>query len=142
VAAADPAAVRAAIVGFFGNSRFHIVRVRAWNGTHLINDVGGPDVLSPAAGVIRGPTGQVVGRFMVAIQDDRGYITLVRLFTGADVVLHTTGGTVPGSSLVPGPAFAPGLTTTRYRGRTYRALGLTGTTFPTGTLEVSVLQPR
>ena len=45
-------AVRAAIIGFFRDNRFHIVRVRAWKGTHLITDVGGPYVLSPASAPI------------------------------------------------------------------------------------------
>ncbi len=142
VAAGDPAALRAAIGGLFRDSHFHIVRVRAWKGTRLINDVGGPYVLSPASGVIRSSSGGMIGRFQLAIQDDTGYMTLVRLFTGVDVVLHTDTGTVPGSSLTPGPPFAAGLTTTTYRGRTYREFGLIGTMFPTGTLRVSLLQPR
>ncbi len=140
VAAGNRVAVRSAIVGFFKYPRFHIVRVRAWKGTRLINDVGGPYVLSPASGVIRGPSGRVVGRFMLAIQDDTGYIKLVHLFTGVDVVLHTNRGTVPGSNLEPGPPFTAGLSTTTYNGHTYRAFGLTGTMFPTGTLQVSLLQ--
>ena len=40
IAAGNPAAVRAAIIRFFRDSRFHIVRVRAWRGSHLITDVG------------------------------------------------------------------------------------------------------
>jgi hypothetical protein len=72
VAAGDPAGVRAAIVSFFDDKRFHIVRGRAWSGSRLINDVGGPHVLSPATGAITGAGGAVVGRFMLAIQDDTG----------------------------------------------------------------------
>ena len=55
VVAGDPAALRTAIVGLFRDHRFHIVRVRAWQGTRLINDVGGPYVLSPATGTISRP---------------------------------------------------------------------------------------
>jgi len=142
VASGDPAAVKAAIDNFFRNSQFHIVRVRAWKGNQLVNDVGGPFVLSPAAGVLRDSSGAVVGHFLVAVQDDLGFIKLVHGFTGADVVLHTTAGTVPGGTLIPGPAFKPGLTTTTFNGRRYRSFGFTGTTFPTGTLQVSVLEPQ
>jgi hypothetical protein len=141
VAARDPAAVRAAIIGFFRDHGHHIVRVRAWSGTQLINDVGGPFVLSPAVGTVTGPGGRTVGRFMVAVQDDTGLIKLVHRFTGADVVLHTSRGTVPGSMLTPGPPFTKGLETVTYAGRTYRSIGLTGTTFPTGELDVSLLVP-
>ena len=58
VAAGDPAAVRAAIVGLFRDNRFHIVRVRAWRGTRLINDVGGPYVLEPRDRHDRWPGGR------------------------------------------------------------------------------------
>ncbi len=139
VAAGDPVAVRAAIVGLFRDNRFHIVRVRAWRGTRLINDVGGPYVLGPATGTISGPGGAAAGRFMLSVQDDTGFIKLVHRFTGADVVLHTSTGTVPGSTLSPGPAFAPGLSTVRYHGLAYRSYGFTGTAFPSGTLEVTLL---
>ncbi len=139
VAARDPAAVRAAIIGFFRDNRFHIVRVRAWSGARLINDVGGPYVLSPAVGTVHGAGGSTVGRFMVAVQDDTGLIKLVHRFTGADVVLHTGAGSVPGSNLMPGPPFTQGLGTVTYAGRTYRSLGLTGTMFPAGQLDVSLL---
>ena len=136
IAAGDPAAVRAAIIGFFRDSRFHIVRVRAWKGSHLITDVGGPFVISPATASIPG-----VGRFMLSVQDDTGYIKLIHRFTGADVVLHMNGRTVPGSNLSPGPAYAPGLTSATYRGHTYRAFGFTAPAFPTGSLQVSLLMP-
>lgn len=142
IGAGSPAAVRAAIIGFFHFPKFHIVRVRAWKGNRLINDIGGPYVLSPATGTIRLGNGHVIGRFMLAIQDDTGYIKLVHRFTGVDVVLHTRKGVVPGSNLRPGPPFATGLSTSVYKRRTYRQFGLTGTTFPAGTLRVSLLRAR
>jgi hypothetical protein len=139
VATQDPVALRAAIVGFFRDERFHIVRVRAWSGTHLIGDVGGPYVLSPAVGSVRGPGGATLGRFMLAVQDDTGLIKLVHRFTGATVVLHTGSVTVPGSGLMPGPAFTPGLSTVSYGGRSYRSYGISGTRFPSGRLDVAML---
>jgi hypothetical protein len=133
VMAADPAAVRAAVVGFFKDKHFHIVRGRVWNARGLVTDVGGPHVLSPATGTI----GAV--RFMLAIQDDTGYIKLLHRFTGADVTLSTAAGVVPGSNVVPGPAFASGLHAVRYHGRAWRAFGLLGTAFPSRPLQVSLL---
>jgi hypothetical protein len=121
-------ALRAAIIGFFRDSRFHIVRVRAWKGNRLIGDVGGPYVISPASARIPG-----VGRFMLSVQDDTGYIKLMHRFTGADVVLHLNGRTVPGSNRFPGPPFAPGLTKGAY--------GFTAPAFPSGRLQVSLLVP-
>jgi hypothetical protein len=133
VKAADPGAVRAAIVGFFEDKHFHIVRGRVWNAGGLVNDVGGPHVLSPATGTIG------AARFMLSIQDDAGYIKLLHRFTGADVTLSTAAGVVPGSNVVPGPAFASGLHAVRYHGRAWRAFGLLGTAFPSGPLQVSLL---
>ncbi len=139
VVAGDPVALRAAIVGLFRDHRFHIVRVRAWQGARLIDDVGGPYALSPAAGTISAPGGAVAGRFMLSVQDDTGFIKLVHRFTGAEVVLHTSAGTVPGSNLSPGPAFVPGLGTVTYHGVVYHSYGFTGTAFPSGTLDVTLL---
>ena len=134
IAAGDPVAVRNAIIGFFRDSRFHIVRVRAWTDGRLITDVGGPYVLSPASRTIPGG-----GRFMLSVQDDTGFIKLMHRFTGADVVLHMAGKTVPGSNVSPGPRYAPGLTNVTYGGRSYRDFGFTARAFPTGQLRVSLL---
>lgn len=140
IKAHDGSALWNAIVHFFRDSRYHVVRVRAWDGPKLIGDVGGPYVLDPAEGVIH-DHGKVIGRFLLAIQDDTGYIKLMHRFTGADVVLHTTTRTVPGSNLTPGPAYAPGLTHVRYRGERYRAVGFQARAFPSDPLEVSLLSP-
>jgi hypothetical protein len=136
IASGDPAAVRNAIIGFFRDSQFHIVRVRAWKGSQLITDVGGPFVISPATATIPG-----VGRFMLSIQDDTGYIKLIHRFTGAEVVLHAGSRPVPGSNLFPGPPYKAGLSTVSYRGHTYRAYGFSAPAFPSGSLDVSLLLP-
>jgi hypothetical protein len=136
IASGSPAAVRAAIIGFFKDSHFHIVRVRAWKGGHLITDVGGPYVISPATMSLPGG-----GRFMLSVQDDTGYIKLMHRFTGADVVLRLHGQTVPGSNLSPGPPYMAGLSAVTYRGRHYRMVGFEAPAFPSGTLQVSLLVP-
>jgi hypothetical protein len=136
IASGNAAAARAAIVGFFRDSRFHIVRVRAWSASRLIADVGGPFVISPASATIPG-----AGRFMLSIQDDTGYVKLIHRFTGADVVLHAGTRTVPGSTLFPGPPYTRGLSSVSYRGHTYRADGFSAPAFPVGSLHVSLLVP-
>ena len=139
VAASDPAAVRAAIVGFFRDSNFHIVRVRAWNTSRLLFDLGGPYVLAPAAGTLRAPSGQPFGRFLVSLQDDTGYIKLAHRFTGAAVVLRTAAGTVPGSAALPGLPVLPARGTVLDRGVHYQVVSFNGPAFPTGTLRISLL---
>ena len=46
---------------------------------------------------------------------------------------------MPGSNLSPGPAFVPGLSTVTYNGVVYHSYGFTGTAFPSGTLDVTLL---
>jgi hypothetical protein len=137
VARADPAAVRAEIVRFF-QSHIHIVRVRAWRGNQLVNDVGGPFVLAPVTRALRTPGGRVVGRFSLAVQDDVGYAILVHRFTGAQVVMamgarHVLGPTLPAGLPANGPAVV--------QGRRYRVVSLTGRAFPSGPLAITLLLP-
>jgi hypothetical protein len=139
VAASDPAAVRAAIVGFFRDFNFHIVRVRAWKGPRMLFDLGGPYVLAPAAGTLRAPSGKPFGRFLVSLQDDTGYIKLAHRFTGAAVVLRTAAGTVPGSAALPGLPVLPARGTVVDRGVRYQVVSFDGPAFPTGKLRISLL---
>jgi hypothetical protein len=113
----DPVALRAAIVRFFGQPTLHIVRVRATDASGaLIGDVGGPYVLAPASRDVLAADGTRLGRVTLSVQDDAGYIKLMHRFTGADVVLRTPAGIVPGSLRVP-----PGATTVSYRVRAFPA---------------------
>ena len=124
VAAADPVALRAAIVRFFRTHSLHVVRVRATTaGGQLVGDVGGPFVLAPASTAVRDARGRVAGSVTLAVQDDTGYMKLVHRFTGADVLMRTATGTVPGSASAGGrqPTFS-----------------FTATAFPTGPLTVSL----
>jgi hypothetical protein len=110
------AALRTAIVRFFRARQLHIVRVRAT-----------ARVLAPASRTIRDPRGRIVGRVTLSVQDDAGFIKLMRRFTGADVVLRTPSGVVPGSSPAPRPGEFTAAFTTR--------------AFPAGPLHVSVAVP-
>jgi hypothetical protein len=129
----DAARLRAAIVRFFGVHRLHIVRVRAATaGGRLVGDVGGPWVLAPASRPVRGAGGRVVGRVTLSIQDDAGYIKLMRRFTGAGVILRTAAGIVPGSSRIPDGAAADRFAHASFATRA----------FPAGRLAVELLVPR
>lgn len=126
VADDDPERLRAAIVRFFRDPSLHVVRIRAVTATgRLVNDVGGPYVLAPASAPVR-LQGRTVGRVTLSIQDDTGFIKLMHRFTGADVVLRTPPGPVPGS-IAPAP------------GRSYQAFAFTAEAFPSGPLEISLL---
>jgi hypothetical protein len=127
VAAGDAAATRAAIVGFF-RDHIHLVRVRVERAGRLLVDVGGPYVLSPAGGAVRDRAGRVAGRFELAVQDDSGFVKLVRRFTGAGVSLSTAAGHVPVSP--------PLLADARYPSASF-----TATAFPAGALRVLLAVP-
>ncbi len=136
VAAHDSAAVRSAIVGFFGE-HIHVVRVRVTTNGRLLEDLGGPYVLAPVHGTVRSG-GRVVGQFAMAIQDDAGYLRLAHLFTGAEILMRTGARQVMGT-LSPGPASVPARGPVSYGGRSYEAYSFTGEAFPSGPLRLSLL---
>ncbi len=139
VIAGNARATRAAIVGFF-RSHLHVVRVRVIRGGKLLVDVGGPHVLGPITGVVRGAHGRVVAHFEMAIQDDLGFTLLARTFTGAQSVLRVGGREAMGT-LRPGPASIPSRGEVSYGGRRYEAYSFDGEAFPSGTLRISLLYP-
>src|SRR3954469_14528111 len=124
----DAAALRAAIVRFFEVKRLHIVRVRAVTASgRLVGDVGGPYVLAPASRAIR-VRGRIVGRVTLSIQDDAGYVKLMRRFTGAAVVLRAGGRVLPVSARMPPGGRVVGFAVGGRRG-------------PAGRLDVALLVP-
>jgi hypothetical protein len=139
VAGDNRAATEAAIVAFF-KSTLHVVRVRATLAGKLVADVGGPHVLAPIAGRVRDARGRVVGRFLLSVQDDLGYVILSHRFTGAQVFLRQGNHQLVSSS-GPGPASIPGRGEVLYRGVHYQAYSFTARAFPTGRLRVSLLIP-
>jgi hypothetical protein len=143
VAARDTAAIRAAIVRFFGE-HIHVVRVRVYaversGAQRFLYDLGGPYVLAPVHGVVRSG-GRIIGRFSYAIQDDAGYLRLARLFTGAEVLMRVGSKQVMGS-LDPGPRSVPDHGGVEYRGKSYEAYSFSGVAFPAGPLRISLLIP-
>jgi|SRR3954470_3205931 len=136
----DRAALRARIVHFFRIRDLHIVRVRATTATgRLVGDVGGPYVLAPASRTIRGARGHSLGRVTLSVQDDAGYIKLMRRFTGSRVVLRTSSGVVPGSARVPAPIPARGVVMAG--GTRYATFAFTTRGFPARRLRVALLVP-
>ncbi|MDX6714506.1 MAG: hypothetical protein QOH30_1064 [Baekduia sp.] len=143
IAHGDGATLRTAIVRLFGDRSLHVVRVRATTTAgRLVGDVGGPYVLSPASRTVRDAAGRPLGTVTLAIQDDTGYIKLMHRFTGAAVLLRTSAGPVPGSSLTPGPATIPARGGVSYRGRRFDAYQFTARAFPDGPLTVALLVSR
>ena len=136
----DPVGLRAAIVHFFHVKPLHIVRVRATTPSgRLIGDVGGPFVLAPVSRTIRSAGGSDLGRVTLSVQDDVGYIKLMRRFTGAGVVLRTGDGVVPGSSAAP--AGIPARGRIAVGRRSYATCAFTTQAFPTRHLRVALLVP-
>lgn len=135
----NAADLRAAIVRFFEVKRLHIVRVRAVTATgRLVGDVGGPYVIAPASRPVR-RGGRTIGRVTLSIQDDSGYMKLMRRFTGARVVLRMGRRVVPGSDPAPARIPTEGLVTAG--GRRFAGVAFTVPAFPSGPLRVTLLVP-
>jgi hypothetical protein len=114
------------------------VRVRLFRGTRLLVDVGGPYVLAPVAAVLRDAGERPIGRVVLAVQDDMGYMLLAHRFTGAEVVMRVGSHQVMGT-LRPGPRRIPDAGPVTYRGTRYEAVSFKATAFPTGSLRISLL---
>ena len=122
-------------------SHTHVVRLRVTRGSDVLADVGGPDILAPVSGSLR-RGGRTVGRYILSVQDDLGYVKLVTRFTGVPVVLRASSRTVPiEGSFRPGPASIPEHGPVRYRNTTYEALSFNAQLFPSGPLRISLLVP-
>ncbi len=140
VATDDPIATREAIDAFF-RTTLHVVRVRATLGEKLVADVGGPHVLAPIRGNVRDAKGQIVGHFLLSVQDDLGYVILAHRFTGAQVLLYedpTHPEEIVGS-ITPPPASVPAHGTISYGGVRYWGYSFNAQAFPEGPLRVSLL---
>lgn len=142
VASDDPTAAREVIDAFF-KTTLHVVRVRATLGEKLVVDVGGPHVLAPIRGDVRGANGRVVGHFLLSVQDDLGYVILTHRFTGAQVFLYEDPAhpeEIVGSAS-PAPLSVPTRGVVVYDGVRYRAFSFNARAFPKGQLRVSLLIP-
>jgi hypothetical protein len=136
----DRRAVRRAVTRLVF-SHTHLVRLRVMQRNALLSDVGGPYVLAPVAGTLRFH-GRAVGHFLLAVQDDLGYVKLETRFIGVPLILltgsrriHLTG------TLAPGPATVPEHGLVRYRGTSYESFSFRAEAFPHGALRIALLVP-
>ncbi|HEY7891867.1 MAG TPA: hypothetical protein VIC05_06620 [Solirubrobacteraceae bacterium] len=136
----DQQAVYTAVHNIVYTPHWHIVRLLVTtNGGHPLADVGGPYIIAPVHGVLRFK-GKAVGRFVMSVQDDLGYMKLITRFVGVPVDLYAGGSFVMGT-LQPAPSsVSSGATFTR-AGATYRELVLRPLAFPDGTLKVAMFIP-
>ena len=140
VAAGDAPATRRAIERLLNQ---HIVRMRVSNRGGLLADVGGPYVLAPVVAPLR-LGGRQIGRVVLSIQDDEGYLRLARRLAGLSVLMYMRGNTLVKNSLGPGVgglASVPASGRYVYRGRTFRVVTINARAFPSGPLTIRVLIP-
>jgi len=138
LAAGDPVAAQAAVTGIVYN-HLHIVRLRVIHNGRVLSDVGGPFVLAPLEGNIR-LNGRVVGRYILSIQDDLGYLLLSGRLAGMQVVMRA-GGRQFMSSLRPAPPPIPEHGTLTLGGVAYVTHTIDATAFPSGPLQIHLLIP-
>ena len=136
----DRAAVRESVTQLVF-SHTHIVRLRVISNGGLSVDVGGPFVIAPVAGVLR-LRGHVVGRYLLSVQDDVGYVKLETRFVGVPVALFAGGAELPleGSARIADANLAR-LTPLTYRGAPFDAYSFAARAFPTGRLRIALLVP-
>jgi hypothetical protein len=116
----------------------HIVRLRVNAGGRLLADVGGPYVLAPVHGELR-EAGQHAD-FVLSIQDDEGYLRLLRRLAGLGVLMYM-GPRLVKNSLGPSPGAVPPSGRYRYRGRSFNVFTVHAQAFPAGPLEIRALIP-
>ncbi len=140
LASGNRAAVTAAVTSLVF-SHTHVVRLRVLRGSTVLADVGGPYILAPVTGTLRFH-GRAVGRYVMSVQDDLGYVKLVTRFIGVPLVLHAGSRAVPIEGvLTPGPASIPDHGPVTYRHTTYEAYSFDRAAFPSGPLRISLLLP-
>ena len=134
------AAIREAVTSLV-YSHTHVVRLRVTRGSEVLADVGGPQILAPVSGALRGH-GRTLGHYVLSVQDDLGYVKLVSRFIGVPLVLSTGGHALSIEGAVsPGPTTIPAHGPVSYRGNHYQAFSFPGQAFPSGGLRISLLVP-
>jgi hypothetical protein len=136
VLAGDARAVRHAIDALLNR---HIVRIRISGPRGMLVDVGGPHVLAPAATTMT-VAGLPIGRVVLSLQDDLGYVLLAQRLLGVEVVLRQGGTQVMSTAGTPPPSI-PRFGRLHSGGRNYVASSFMGQAFPTGRLRISLLVP-
>jgi hypothetical protein len=140
LASENHAAIREAVTNLVF-SHTHIVRLRVISRKGMLTDVGGPYIIAPVAGTLR-LHGHSVGRYVLSVQDDLGYVKLESRYVGAPIVLHMGTRRLPieGTAAIT-PAGLPAVAPVSYRGSSFEAFSLDARAFPTGSLHVTLLVP-
>jgi hypothetical protein len=140
VAAGNRSAVAEAVTSLVF-SHTHVVRLRVTKAGSVLADVGGPDILAPVAGTLR-LHGRSIGRYVLSVQDDLGYVKLATRFIGVPLVMRAGSRAVPVEGLLnPGPASIPQHGPVVYRHTAYEAFSFNASAFPSGPLRISLLVP-
>jgi len=118
----------------------HVVRLRVSQGGTVLADVGGPYILAPIGGSLRFQ-GRLVGRYLLSVQDDLGYVKLETRFVGLPLILLKDSRRIPLEGTLPGPASIPEKGPVSYGGASYEAFSFKATAFPSGALRITLLVP-
>jgi len=118
----------------------HEVRVRVTRGGQVLTDVGLPFVVQGAEADLRAPSGVVLGRVEVSIQDVIGFVKLVSRETGTEVVVRGQG-RVASSLFAAAHAPLPSQGRVRLAGRPYIVRSFKEADFAGKPLTVWVLDP-
>jgi hypothetical protein len=136
VAARDALATKAAINTLL---TAHVVRLRVSVAGKVLADVGGPYVLAPVTAPLR-LNGRTIGSMVLSIQDDEGYLRLLKRLVGLRVVMYV-GSQLVKNSLGPAPGTVPPSGPFAYHGHRFRVFPVRASAFPTGPLTIRVLVP-
>ena len=132
-------AVLGAVHALVYKPHWHIVRLRVERGGHVLADVGGPHVTAPVSGMLRAH-GRTLGRYVMSVQDDLGYVKLVTRFIGAPIDLYQRGSFVMGT-LLPAPQAPAAGAHVEAAGSSYVASNIAANAFPAGALQATIFIP-
>ena len=132
------AATRAAVTALVF-SHTHIVRLRVTSRRGLVVDVGGPDIIAPVGGGLR-LRGASVGRYLLSVQDDLGYVKLETRIVGAPIALGSGGHRLAIEGTAPFNALGlPELASVTYRGSRFVSFSFDARGFPNTAVRVTLL---
>jgi hypothetical protein len=137
--AGNSAAVHSAVHAIVYTPHWHIVRLRVAKTGRVLADVGGPDVIAPVSGVLS-RNGEVLGRYVMSVQDDLGYQKLVTRLIGIPIDLYRNGSFLMGT-LEPAPPRLNEGASVSVSGASYRVQLRTAKAFPNGTLRIALFIP-
>jgi hypothetical protein len=140
LASSNRPAVYAAVHTIVYMPHWHIVRLRVVGNGRVLADVGGPYILAPVSGTLTFK-GRTVGRLVMSVQDDIGYVKLISRFIGVPIDLYRNGSFLMGT-LRPAPASVSAGQSVIVGGRAYQARVLDASAFPSGRLKVALFVPK